>query len=246
MWLIQRVFNSQHTLDVYWIVLLAFALYLMLNRKNMIARKLMVSIGIFLVFYPIWHYASATVFYRLWWLFPIFIILALGIVKLLESKKSNKVFFTVLLLAVYLLVFGNNIVSYLEGTRASNIYHIEQNVIDVADLILEHDDGDSIIVVSDPTFMTQIRLYSARFCWGYSSRNAMMQADKRLEKDASYRVATALQTGYFAEGMDLIEDLNELEVDYVILRKTNSNFVEYEQDFDYFGETDEYLIYKLK
>ena len=247
MWLISKIFNSRFTLDIYWIVLLVFALYLIVNRKQLIAKKLIVSIGVFLFLYPIWHYASGGVFYRLWWLFPIFVIIALGMTQLLECNKSNKIFFTVLLIIVYVLVFGNNIHSYLKNcVYVTNPYHVNESVIDVADMILTEDKQDTIVVVGEPTFMTQIRLYSAKFCWGYASRDAMMLAEKRLETDGSYLVATALQTGYFAEGLDLVKELKELNVDYVILEKSNTCLMGFEADIQLIGETDAYSVYKMR
>lgn len=247
MWLLLKTVKSRFTLNIYWMVLIGFLLYLILNRKKMEVRKCIWSIAIFLFFYPIWHLASGIVFYRLMWLFPTFIIIALGMTKLLEHYKGKKGYLLVLGLIVGLLIFGNNIWEYMQNSMyTDNVYHIDHNVIEAADVILGSTSNENITVVGEQEFMAEIRTYSPRFVWGYESRIAMMQAEKRLAKNASYRVATAIQTGYFEESMDLIEDLEELGVQYVILNKSNTCLSENETAYDMIGETEEYQIYKLK
>lgn len=74
----------------------------------------------------------------------------------------------------------------------------------------------------------------------------MMNADASHTENASYRIVGAIQNQYYPECMNVIDDLEELNVDYVVIYKANpfQNYLP-EMSYETIGETEQYKVLRM-
>ena len=247
MWLdIVRMFQLSPL--IYVVSFIGLVAYILLNFRNPMLKKTGLAVILFLLFYPVWHILlGKTLSHRLIWVFPVLLVVTLGITKYLQTKKMNIIEVIWLMVVCFGLYYGNDIGAYCKTyTYNDSIYRIQKTVIEAAQIIENDTDDDKIVVVSEEWFMLQIRLYSTDFYWGYESRECMRRAEARLGVDAQHRVATAIQTGYLDENVSIIDDLHELGVEYVVLNLSNTCLDGYENYYEIIGETYACRVYKMK
>lgn len=243
------VFKGYFEGSIYPIVLVLLIFFLV-KRKNILAKKLVVSCVIYLLFIPIVYMVCsrvdlASVTYRLLWVFPLSIIVAVLAVDIIEKSERKKIALCLVILIEMLLL--GNVALYADAWKVpDNLYLLDDEIVQIGNLIENDSGGEMTIVVGELDFMGQIRQYSPRVCWGYTNRKYMMNADESHTENASYRIAGAIQNHYYPDGMSVIGDLEELAVDYIIIYRDNpfQNHLP-EESYEIVGNTENYRVLRM-
>lgn len=212
------------------LVLAIFFVFLAKHRSETVAKLLMIACILFAVFYPIAYYLCKQVglqeeAYRLWWLFPLSIIWAFGMVTIWQKYQFRMVT-GIMLVIMTIAVLGSTLLNSSTWQVISNRYALEDDIIEIADTIAQKEGDASARVIGEPLVMMQIRQYSGKVQWAYSGRDVMIWAQSRdidsdHSDDAQYRLAMAIQQGVYIDENALLDDMKLLQVQYVILSKDN-------------------------
>lgn len=245
-----NIVSSYFSDTFYLILLLLLIICIFVKRDFPGNRKLLVAIGTYCLFFPILFFACdklrmGSVFYRFLWVFPSSVIIGIGFTWVLKKKDNTKAGFIIEAFILILLV-GNICFNESYLKLPNNIYKIENDVIEAADLIEEDTEKDNIIIIGEVSFLSQVRQYSSRFWWGYTNRECMMNADSGNEGDESARLAGAIQNSNFPQSMNVLSDLYKLRVDYIVLYLDNS-FPDHlpQNSYEVIGQTEKYKILKM-
>lgn len=225
----------------YVLVLLFFMAGLMINRKKENCRQVLLACALFTVLYPIMYIVCKQIglqeeSYRFLWLLPLSLIWALGMV-LIWQKYRFRLVTGILLIIMSIAVLGSILTDTSTWKRVSNLYSLEDEVIEIAGM-LEDEAGDRYVrVLAEPSVMMQIRQYSSKIQWAYSGRDVMIQAQNReinedLKTNPQYRLAMAVQQDIYVDEAALLNDICELQVDYLVLSGDNS-FIEHLPEYVY-------------
>ncbi|MBD5542611.1 MAG: hypothetical protein HDR00_15735 [Lachnospiraceae bacterium] len=187
----------------------------------------------------------SSVFYRFLWAFPLSVIISILMTRLMEKSNHKKMMGCLLVIISNLLL--NNIGFDISAWRMSdNLYMLDEEILQIGDMIEEDSEEENIVVLGEVDFMMQIRQYSSRICWGYDTRHYMIHAAPRIDVNASYRIAAAIQKHHCPDDVDIMSDLDELNADYIVIYQ-DSPFVNYlpEGNYEIIGETSKYKVIKM-
>ncbi len=179
-----------------WFFLLAVfsAVFLFFDYPE-IRKKLLLSLFL-LVSVIIQPFLMVRIFYRviywrLFWIIPDAILIALAITRLLKRSKRNGVkFLSLLLLCILLAWLGKS--NYADGrfVQSQNPYKIQQNVIDISDVMLSLDESPHVIALD--THFCEIREYNGNIILAYGRDvfDYIMQGTQQ-QKDAYFALHSA-------------------------------------------------------
>ena len=152
------------------ILYLLTLLYLWTSEKNPTFRAVFVygaSIIQLLFFVPLFYYGYQLLdegtYYRILWVLPMTITIAYASVKILGRYPVSSIAIGVLLI----VICGKNVYSNEYISRAENIYHIPQEVIEVCDVIMPGEDEERITGVFPDDLIHFVRQYSSRIQMPY-------------------------------------------------------------------------------
>lgn len=152
-----------------FLVILAFSavLYIWIIEKSpeiklVLARLPMILLALF--FFPAFSFVASRyfldggVYYRVLWLIPFTIITAYALVRVISSLSTHKKRAVCTLLFVLMIAQGGSFI-YLNPlmTRAQNLYHLPEEVIEVADVM--HVEGRNVKAALPGEMLQFIRQY---------------------------------------------------------------------------------------
>lgn len=162
-------YAGNHYLILLFLASLIFLLFTEKNKRNRAFFVYCPLSFLFLFFFPIFRkvfvrlMGEGVTYYRMLWLIPMGVITAYAGVKLaelLEKKKGIAAKRVVLLGLLGVIVLGGK---YVYGspymTKAENMYHLPQNVVDICDVIAPKDGEERIWAVFPTELVYFVRQY---------------------------------------------------------------------------------------
>ena len=170
------------------IVLLVSAIYLIICEKD-IRKKIILGIipvvvlaGFLLPITKILYVAAfddgSDTYYRVLWLIPMYVVIGYAACKLIFSLK-NVVWQRVGLVAALVVVMLSGSIVYANQymSRAENLYHIPQDVIDVCDVILPKDRDQRVRALFPSELVHFVRQYDTNILMPYGREMIASQWD---------------------------------------------------------------------
>lgn len=236
------------------------------NQKNgQIGTKAIVAVALSLVFvfndlaYRILGMLNdATTYYRFFWMLPVLFLIAYILTQAFASGSKKKIAAAALAF-VLCLSFGFNLFFANRDywNLPQNIYGLDANTIEIADLIMEDwepgqasSHGPGPVVAFDMYLEYQARAYEPRIQWGISRKAYLYQAkygyDHKKYSRQQYVIA-AVNEGIKEDSRVLRSCINDMGIHYLVIRK------EFAMD-DYLAEISvhpiaysvSYTLYKVK
>lgn len=152
------------------VVVFLVAIFYILKKSNQRQRRYLITVAVMAVLFVFNGIAFAvikwigedTTYYRFFWICPIVLTSAYLTVELLFEAAIKKWQKACLALVFAVMVFGNYGQSFNGwGNIPSNVYQIEDDIIQLADLIDEHADGERTILLANNYISDHIREYNA-------------------------------------------------------------------------------------
>jgi len=152
------------------ILYLLTLLYLWTSEKEPVVRAIFVygaSAIQLLFFLPPFYYGyqllDAGTYYRILWILPMTVTIAYAAVKILGRYPIG----SIVIGAIMIVICGKCVYNNVYVTRAENVYHIPQEVIEVCDIIMPEEDEERVTGVFPDDLIHFIRQYSSRICMVY-------------------------------------------------------------------------------
>lgn len=148
-------------------------LYLLFREKDKGKRVLFLytpAILFVLFFNPIFArivYAvvDEEIYYRILWLMPVTIVIAYTIVNIYAQLKGKKAYVFLGVSIVLVIISGSCIYKNPVFSKADNLYHIPQEVVEICDCI--EVEGREVMAVFPQEMLAFVRQYSATVCMPY-------------------------------------------------------------------------------
>lgn len=231
---------NKYFADTVILPVFAIAIMWILRKWNKDRRTaaLLVAVASVLVLYNGVTYAVAerfgetNTYYRFFWICPVVIITSMFVVELLfKMDKKQKLLFSGIMI-VGVCFFSSK--ALVEWTKLpENIYQLDSDVIQIADIIMDLEDGEFTTIVDNGDIKETIRQYDSRI--GFTELG---------EEDLKYMLS-GKNTNYI--GYYSILQLWQNNPDYVVLKKDKpviSKLVE-SIGLQSVAESDNYYIYKV-
>lgn len=228
-----------------WFLIALIYLFFHEKRKHMRIFFIYVPLMILLLFFnPLFYKlflltVGGEIYFRLCWLMPIIITLAYTIILICENMQGLKKTLFVLASVLLIVISGKPVYSSSLYSRAENIYHVPQAVVDICDAI--EVEGREVMAAFPVEFLLYVRQYSPVVCMPYGRDvifgyyNELCDTIQSREIDVPKLAALAKQTychyvileadkpllGNMEDyGYELFDTMHG----YVIYRDTSMNF----------------------
>lgn len=231
---------SEYFADTAILPLFAIAVVWLLkkwNKEKRVAFLIVTGVSILFLYNGVTYAVAeklgeADTYYRFFWICPIALAASLLVVELLFRVETSK---RVLVLGV-LAIGGFLFSSKLPSTWVNfpeNIYQLDPDVIQVADTILELEDGNFTTIIDNGDIENTIRQYDARI--GFTNLGT---------DDVDY-VLEGKNTNYI--GRYLVEYFSYNNSDYFVLRKDKPSVCRIVESIglECVEESDNYYIYRM-
>lgn len=147
--------------------------YLLVTEKRKHLRILFVYVPIILLliyFNPlfanlIYDIIGNEIYYRIIWLIPITAVIAYAMIQIYEKVKGKIKIGFVVVGSLLTIVSGTYIYDNVYFSKAENIYHIPQDVVDICDSIKV--EGREVMAVFPIEMLQYVRQYSSLICMPY-------------------------------------------------------------------------------
>lgn len=224
------------------ILYLLALLYLWMTEKKSTTRAILVygsSIIQLLFFLPFFYYGyqflDEGTYYRILWILPMTITIAYSGVKILGKYPSGSIAIGIVMIAIC----GKYVYSNPYITKAENVYHIPQEVIEVCDIIMPRDDEERIKCIFPDDLIHFVRQYTSRI--------QMVYGRDYLAPDWIYgnHPIREIMNQEKIKTSELIRLATEQKCQYIIVEKskeTIGNFGKFR--VAKIGETSSYDIYR--
>ncbi len=229
-------------LIVVWFVVCLVYLFLRERDRGRRVLFLYVPVVLFVLFFNplfmriVYGIIGAEIYYRIMWLMPITIVIAYTIVHVYQSIKGRR---AILFLAVsVLLICGSGRLIYrnVYFTKAENLYHMPEAVVQICDLIRV--EGREVMAVFPQELIPFVRQYSPLVCMPYG-REMLIESWGNSSEFYDAMEAPVL------DAKTLTEMSQNYNCHYVIIREKQ----EVEGHFEDYGfvevaKTEGYIIYR--
>lgn len=135
------------------------------NTEKKVSSMVVVT-GVLVVFNPVSYYIVVKLgeneaYYRFLWMCPCLLMVAYLIIKNFShaSTVGKKLCMGIICVAVYLYCGGINVL--LGWTCPENIYQLDNDVVEIADLMRELSEGQRVVFMDNGTLSNNIRQYDA-------------------------------------------------------------------------------------
>lgn len=151
-------------LMVIWFLIALVYIFLQESRKPVRILFLYTPVILLLLFFnPIfvnvfYRLAGEDIYFRILWLLPMTVVIAYGIVLSYEKLQGKRKKIYGILAGVVLMASGSLTYSSPLFTRAENLYHVPQTVVEICDRI--EIPGREIMAAFPPEFVIYVRQYS--------------------------------------------------------------------------------------
>lgn len=235
-----KVFQRYMGTGFVMIWFLAALIYLLINEKHKPKRIVLVYmpvIMLLLYFNPLFastfcRLVGSEIYFRICWLMPIIVVISYAAVCICGRLAGKKQLLFAAASAVLIAVSGKLVYSNPLYSRAENIYHVPDSVVDICDAIVVP--GREVMAVFPSEMLLYVRQYSPVVCMPYG-RDAFLYYTQ---------LYYAMEWG--AVDLEVVVPLlRERECHYIILREDREILGD-PRDFSWeiFGQTDGYIIYR--
>lgn len=226
------------------ILFLAALVYLFLKEKRKPMRIIFVYVPILLLllfFNPlfaalVYDVAGDEIYYRILWLLPMTVVIAFTVVDIWGELQGRKKTVFALAAAGIVMVSGSFIYSNSFFSKAENLYHVPQSVVDICDVI--EVEGREVKAVFPKELLQYVRQYSPVVCMPYG-REVLVSRwsqghelfDLMEQEEINAEELAAMCREYMTVYIVLPED-----------QKLGGRLEDYE--FEWFAQMHGYVIYK--
>ena len=232
------------------LMFLAAAIYIVASEKD-IKKKIVLGILPLVILagflFPVTKIVYVALFddgsdtyYRILWLIPMYVVIGYGICKAIMNFKKDAVRRGMLALILLIIaVTGSFVYANQYMSKAENLYHIPQNVIDICDVIAPAD-GEPRVRAAFPSELVHfVRQYDTDILMPYGREMVVTQWDYY---NAVYEVMEKPET---IDATALLEATRQTKCHYIVLadsRKIDGNLVD--MGLDAIANIDGYTIYE--
>lgn len=208
------------------------------QRDRRIIFLYMPAIVLLLFFNPLFFkvfggVTEEAIYFRFLWLIPITLVIGYTIVQIAANLQEKKRRYFIALAVLVLVVSGKLVYRNPLYSRAENMYHVPQTVVEICDAI--EVEGREVMALFPREFLLYVRQYSATVCMPYG-RNAYTGGYNYL-----YRIMN--EDELVIE--EIVPEIREYNCHYVILGEDKKLIGDLEDyGFVLFGEIDGYKIYR--
>ncbi len=147
--------------------------YLLLTEKRKHLRILFVYVPIILLLFyfnplfanVIYGIIGNEIYYRIIWLIPITTVIAYAMIQIYEKAKGKLKICFVVIGSFLIVISGTYVYNNIYYTKADNIYHIPQEVVEICDSIKV--EGREVMAVFPIEMLQYVRQYSPVICMPY-------------------------------------------------------------------------------
>jgi len=175
---------------------------------------------------------EADTYYRFFWICPIVLIVALFVVELLFRTTGTKRLEMIMVLGVAVFLFSSKLPSTW-ANMPENVYQLDSEVIEIADTILELEDGNLTTMIDNGDISYTIRQYNSQI--GFTEL-ALYNIDY---------VLSGRNSNYI--GRFLLEDFANNNSDYYVLKKEKPTVCRVVESIglELVAESERYYIYRM-
>ena len=232
------VFYSGYGSVPYIIVFLICFVHLFLHEKDIIKRYFFVGVPLILFAtflnpllnkFVASHITGVDVYWRLYWILPIYLVIAYVITNVLDSYFKNKETFSLLVSAAIIMSSGTYFYSPRSGQFGghSNAYKINVNALAAADKISEDTNGEPTIAIFPERLSYLIRQYDSNIdvvrARLFSTNTRVIYKNRTLKW-----LYKQIYVKNKINSDEVISMLKSLKVKYVYLSERELNSPEYE------------------
>ena len=227
------------TNNVLVIVFFVAVLYI-LKKSNQKQRKYLIAIAVTAIvfvfngitFALVKRMGEDTTYYRFFWICPVVLASAYLMVELLFEKAVSQMQRAGLLVVFGVMIFGNYGQSFQGWTNLpSNVYQIEDDIVQLGDLIDEQTDGERTFLLANDYISSHIREYNA---------NIIINPDGKYYLDA---IINGDNVNYSARDLMMFVDSNLAEYIAIEKEKIGTNRLFFTIGCEKIGETDNLNVY---
>ena len=229
-------------LIVIWFFVSAVYLFVVEKRKHIRILFLYVPAILLLFFFNplfarlVYSIADSEIYYRILWLLPITLVNGFAAARLYGQLKGKGRYVLAACLAGIIGVSGSFVYSNPFFSRAENLYHVPQSVVDICDAI--EVEGREVMAVFPAELLQYVRQYSPVVCMPYG-REITVERWSHLSDLYDVMEAEVI------DARALSQQAKAEMCHYVILpqdKEINGNLEEY--GYVVFGSTQGYVIYR--
>ena len=172
-------------------------------------------------------------YYRLLWLLQMSLVSAYGFIRLMGNHRR----IGLAIMCAAIVAGGDYVYDSINISKAQNVYHLPQDVIDIVDLI-EPEEG-RIMVLMPGELMQYVRRYSTDIELPYGREMLIARWDYYNAMYEAMEKAEVIETETF------VELAREYPCAYIVLkedRKLAEPLTEY--GYERFGQVGEFVVYK--
>ena len=222
---------------------LAVVIYLFVTEKNKTTRIIFLYVPVLLLllfFNPlfakvVYLFTGDEIYWRILWLVPVVPVLAYGAVKIILSVNGKKRIVAGVGMALILMISGRLVYKNSDFSKAENVYHIPQTVVNLCEAIRE----EEIVRAAFPVeHLHYVRQYTQDIYMPYGRE---MVIEEWLGQDSLYDLMVAP----ILDVATITEQLRSRDCEYVVFseeKELDGRFEDY--DFEFFHETDGYIVYR--
>lgn len=225
---------------------LAAEIFLFVKEKNKTIRILLLYMPVLLLllyFFPpfasfIYTFVGDEIYYRLLWLVPVTPVLAYTAVRIWESCGGTKKWLAGAVMAVTVMLSGSLVYTSPHFSRAENLYHVPQPVVDICDAISEPG-----VKAAFPLELVQyVRQYDPAVNMPYGRE---MLVERWVTEWQLQNELCALLNVEVLDAAAIAENAREQRCLYVIFREGKTVRGSFEEnDFELYQVVDGYMIYR--
>ncbi len=229
-------------LIVGWFLVSVFYLFFREQRKQVRILFVYVPVILLLLFFNplfaklVYGAAGGEIYYRILWLIPMTVVIAYAAVHLYGRLKEKWKGLAIGVYAVLIVISGSYIYGNEHFSKAQNLYHVPQCVVDICDAI--EVEGREVMAVFPEEMLQYVRQYSPVVCMPYGREQLV---DRWGYYDELYQVMQAA----VIDADKLAALSKERQCHYVILPQEKPiQGSLYRHDFELFASIDGYDIYR--
>lgn len=244
---VQESYQNYTSYGVIQLLLICSVIVILINDKkkeNIHLAIFIVTIIVCILFPPIAflfgkYFIGGEVYWRIFWLIPSGIIIALVFTKLLEKSKYDKKNIYLISIILVLIIGGKNIFNSNNFTKSTNLYKLPQEVIEICDLLV--DEGEETKIVVPETIVSYIRQYNPKINMLYG-RNL----GKDVQRGKKFKILTQLNSAE-PDTKYIAKYAKKQECNYIVF-KNSSTGIEKIEEYGYklYHTTSNYSIFKLE
>lgn len=228
------------------LLLISSLIVILINEKkkeNIHLAYFVIIVLVLILFPPLafifgQYFIGSDVYWRVFWLIPSGIIIAMVFTKLIENSRYYKKFIFLICMILVLMLGGKNIFNSDNFTKSTNLYKLPQEVIEICDMVVK--EGDEVKMVVPETIVSYIRQYNPDIKMLYG-RNL----GKDVQRGKKFKVLTQLNsvepnTKYIAKYA------KKQGCNFIVFQNSSMGIEKIEEyGYELYGNTMNYTIFKL-